>query len=514
MTQDQIDTAEHFRLARLSRDRRFDGLFYVGVFSTGIYCRPICPAVPAKEENVGYFDSALAAANQGLRPCLRCRPDSAPQSNPWIGTQTSVNRALALINSGVLSGPNAISLEDLAQRLGMTSRYLRALFRQYIGASPKQYALYQQLLFAKQLLHQTQIPITHVAFASGFNSVRRFNEVFQQQLQMTPSAIRNSGAKECDAETNSLALTLHYRPPFNWQHMREFYRLRAVEGMEWISDDCYGRSFQLHQAKGYFIATHQPQSACFKVNIVLNDKADLAHLNAIVAQIRRMLDLDADMSAIQARLTEIDCDLPNLDSGIRIPGIWSTFEAGCRAVLGQQVSVTQAVKLLAQLVEHYGQQQIIDGRRVYFFPNPESIATATLDCLKMPGARKQALRDLAQFVVDNPQAPVEQWLSIKGIGSWTIDYVRMRGLSLPDILLAGDLVVKNQLLDNLPFVEQVKEAGSTQIKTEAASLDTEVFDAKALKRIQLKQYLIYSQQLAHQVSPWGSYLTFQLWSKQ
>jgi AraC family transcriptional regulator of adaptative response / DNA-3-methyladenine glycosylase II len=492
-------TTESFRRARLSRDPRFDGIFFVGVFSTGIYCRPICPAVAAKEVNVGYFGSALAAANEGLRPCLRCRPDSAPQSNPWIGTQTTVNRAVSLINRGILSGPDAISLDILADKLGITSRYLRELFHRHLGVSPKKYALYQQLMFAKQLLHETAMPITDIAFAAGFNSVRRFNELFQQELQLTPSAIRKSGDKPTGLTSNStsLQLKLFYRPPFNWQYMREFYRSRAVEELEWIGEDYYGRSFQLNHCSGYFVATHCEQVHCFNVKIVMGSVEDLAYLHLVVANIRRVLDLDADLAEVEHRLATLSDCLPSINSGIRIPGVWSPFEAACRAILGQQISVAQAVKLLQRVVDHYGETVKFDGHQMKLFPTPAAIAKASLDCLNVPGARKVALRDLAQFICQAPEAQVEQWLSIKGIGSWTVDYVRLRGLSLPNILLVSDLVVKNQLLARLVPVEPFDN-----------------MDAKDAKRARHKSYLAQSEALSDKISPWGSYLTFQLWSQQ
>lgn len=183
------------REARISRDPRFDGKFFVGVLSTGIYCRTVCPAVAPKEENVRYFDSAIKAAQAGLRPCLRCRPDSAPGSNPWKGTGTTLDRAIGLIEAGALSGEHGLTVEALADKLGISSRYLNKLFTSGFGTSPKQFALYRQLMFAKQLLHQTQLPITQVALAAGFNSIRRFNEAFQQSLQLTPTQLRKSSLK-------------------------------------------------------------------------------------------------------------------------------------------------------------------------------------------------------------------------------------------------------------------------------------------------------------------------------
>nr|WP_275661507.1 AlkA N-terminal domain-containing protein [Shewanella sp. Isolate7] len=517
----QHPKAEQYRIARLSRDARFDGLFFVGVFSTGIYCRPICPAVPAKEANVRYFDDALSAAQAGLRPCLRCRPDSAPGSNPWLGKQTSLNRAMSLIDAGVLSGPQAIPMTGLADRLGISERYLRQLFHDSLGTSPKQYALYQQLMFAKQLLHQTKMPITQVAFAAGFNSVRRFNEVFREQLQLTPSEIRKASG-ESQLPMQGLTLKLAYRPPYDWHHLRSFFAQRAVPEMEWLDEHSYGRSFELGSgrgrnsgresensrdnaghAKGYFCAVHSEREACFHVTIHLAEADTLGQLKGIISHIRRILDLDADMLTIGDKLQQLGQALPRVSPGIRLPGVWSPFEAACRAILGQQVSVTQAIKLLGQLVADYGETISLNERKVRLFPSPEALMDASLEGLKMPGIRKEAIRALARFVVANPEANIDDWLQIKGIGPWTLDYVRLRGQSLPDVLLVGDLVVKQQLLANLspePYSHDGEPA--------------EDEDPKAAKKRAQAYYQGLSQEVLQQVAPWGSYLTLQLWNQQ
>ncbi|MCG9745942.1 helix-turn-helix domain-containing protein [Shewanella sp. Isolate8] len=520
----QHPKAEQYRIARLSRDARFDGLFFVGVFSTGIYCRPICPAVPAKEANVSYFDDALSAAQAGLRPCLRCRPDSAPGSNPWLGKQTSLNRAMSLIDAGVLCGPQAIPMTGLAERLGISERYLRQLFHDSLGTSPKQYALYQQLMFAKQLLHQTKMPITQVAFAAGFNSVRRFNEVFREQLQLTPSEIRKATGQP-SLPVQGLTLKLAYRPPYDWQHLRSFFAQRAVPEMEWLDEQSYGRSFVLgsgsgrdcdcdcdcdshgrdnaRSAKGYFCAVHSEQEACFHVTIHLAEADSLSQLKGIISHIRRILDLDADMLTIGDKLQALGQALPQVSPGLRLPGVWSPFEAACRAILGQQVSVTQAIKLLGQLVADYGETISLNDRQVRLFPSPEALVNASLDGLKMPGIRKEAIRALAAFVMANPEAEIDDWLQIKGIGPWTLDYVRLRGLSLPDVLLVGDLVVKQQLLVNLSPEPSCHDGEPAEDE-----------DPKAAKKRAQAQYQALSQEVLGQVAPWGSYLTLQLWNQQ
>ncbi|WP_108946125.1 DNA-3-methyladenine glycosylase 2 family protein [Shewanella halifaxensis] len=478
------------RKARLARDPRFDGQFFIGVLTTKIYCRPICPAVSPKEQNVRYFDTALQAANAGLRPCLRCRPDSAPQSYAWKGTQTTLERAKALIDSGAITGQGGQSIEDLATRLGISSRYLRKLFQDKLGTSVKSYAQYQQLMLAKQLLHQTKLTITQVAFAAGFNSIRRFNEVFQQTLQLTPSHLRKTANIDTKAEQAevkgrvALKLQLSYRPPLRWPEQHHFYQVRAVQKMEWLEDEfSYGRSFSINEVSGYFNARLDSAANLFNVEIVLADNSALPQLGLIINEIRRVLDLNANIAQIDKALLELNPISSLMREGLRLPGVWSAFEAGCRAVLGQQVSIVQASKLLNQLVLAYGEERIIGDRRVKLFPTPEIIASAELSELKMPNARKKALNALAQFVSENPDADLNDWLSIKGIGPWTVAYAKMRGQSDPDVLLCGDLVVKKRILA--------------------------LYAEHGLNN---DNYTDITDSLAKQIAPWGSYLTFQLWN--
>ncbi|MCL1130325.1 AlkA N-terminal domain-containing protein [Shewanella sairae] len=499
----QLDK-EVCRKARLARDPRFDGQFFIGVLTTKIYCRPICPAVSPKEQNVRYFDSAQQAACVGLRPCLRCRPDSAPRSYAWQGTQTTLNRAKALIDAGVLSGPEGQSVETLSERLGISSRYLRKLFNDKMGISVKGYNQYRQLLLAKQLLHQTELSITQVAFAAGFTSIRRFNETFQQTLQLTPSELRKRTAKSQqnhqannDVTVNSvnsannsigvvaLKLQMSFRPPFSWAKQHHFYQVRAVSEMEWLDDELsYGRSFTINEVSGYFSARLDASRHLFNVEIVLENESGLTQLGAVINGIRRVLDLDANISQIDNVLETITPLAEQMSQGLRLPGVWSVFEAGCRAVLGQQVSIVQASKLLNQLVLAYGEERLIGDKYVKLFPTPEAIAIAELTELKMPVARKKALNALAQFVDKNTHAEPDLWIAIKGIGPWTIAYAKMRGLSDPNILLCGDLVVKKRVL---------------ALYSEQAEYND--YD-----------YLAISQQLAQKSAPWGSYLTFHLWN--
>lgn len=452
---------EQCQKARLSRDARFDGKFYIAVKTTGIYCRPICPAPSPKETNVQYFASAIEAANEGFRPCLRCRPDSAPGSFAWKGVDTTVERALRLIGEGALSKG---SVEDLAARLGISGRYLRSLFQEKLGTTPKHYALYQQLLFAKQLLFESALPVTEVAFASGFNSVRRFNDSFKQHFNLTPQQVR----KQQKSQSDHIELILSYRPPYRWDLMQAFLAKRLIPNLEWIDGQTYGRTFhwQDGQLQGYFEATHWPEKNAFKIKLYSNQKGNLLPL---IKNIRRILDLDTDIAMIEQQLGSMPGFEDKLISGLRLPGIWCPFEAGIRAILGQQISVEAARKLVAQVVEHYGED--IKGKKL--FPRALQLKHCDFAVLKMPQSRKNTLMAFCLYCAEHPEHDdLALWLDIKGIGPWTVNYAKMRGMSDSDIWLNSDLGVKKAL-------EKL-----------AVSQDVEFAEAK----------------------PWRSYLTFQCWS--
>lgn len=458
--------AEHYRSARLARDPRFDGTFFVAVKTTGIYCRPVCPAPAPKEANVVYFQSAAEAAANGFRPCLRCRPESAPGSWAWKGVDTTFERALKLIDQGVLTSGN---LAQLAERLGISDRYLRRVFAERCGLSPKQYAQYRQLLFSKQLLHETRLPVSEVAIASGFNSVRRFNDSFSRHFSLTPGQVRRSGTP---AE-GPVQLKLVYRPPFNWSCMRGFLARRKIPGMEWVTEQSLGRTFSWDndRVRGYFTARHCPDENAFRVDLSLSDTSALI---AVVNNIRRILDLDADSGEVDAHLSRTAVIRQHLQPGLRLPGIWNLYEAGIRAILGQQVSVRAATQLVTQLVSTLGVQQ--DDR--FWFPLPGNVAEHSLDFLKIPMARKQTLRDFSRVVANQSRSVIlsedmDSWREVKGIGQWTVDYARLRGLSDPDIWLGSDLGVRKV----------------------------------AAERLQLTDDVIKS------AAPWRSYLTFQCWSQ-
>lgn len=498
--------------ARLSRDPRFDGLFYVGVLTTSIYCRPICPAVAPKEQNVRYFDSPIQAANAGLRPCLRCRPDSAPASNAWLGKQATLQQAVSLINQGALHHGGTI--EALAHTLEITPRYINKLFNEYLGTSAKQYALYQQMLFAKSLLQQTSMSITEIAFASGFNSLRRFNEVFADTLKLSPTALRRNTSAQSHIEAKSLrktqggmSLTLSYRPPLNWEYMLSFYQLRQVEGMELVTHETYQRTVKMDDKYALIRLTKQVDKHALLLEIMPMVTTDPFPVYQLVQQVRSMLDLNADLMHIEQQLSKAtlaDIPLKNLfksqlwtwQDGIRLPSTFTPFEAGIRAILGQQVSVEQGCKLLNTLVEHYGEKVTFKGQDYWLFPTPQILASASLDELKMPNTRKRALIAFADFVSKHPNCDVNDYLEVKGIGPWTVDYIRLRGARQSDVLLLTDLVIKHRLIalyQQAKIASGLKGLPDLHTKTDFNKVDE-------------------IQKLLKQVSPWGSYLTLLLWN--
>lgn len=472
--------------ARHARDARFDGLFFVGVKTTGIFCRPICPATPPKEQNVEYFSSALDAAQAGLRPCLRCRPESAPGSPAWRGVQTTLSRAIGLIDAGEWQSG---SLPAFAERLGISDRYLRRLFRRHLGVSPVKYANYQRAMFAKQLLQQTALPITEVAYRAGFGSTRRFNDVFMALTGLNPRQLRRAEPAEKPA-SRSLAVLLSYRPPYDWAAVRDFFRTRQISGLERVTTNSYSRTCHFGDSAGVFTATHLPDQHAFRVELEL-DKAEFTL--PVIQRIRRVLDLDADVATIAADLGNHPLLGQLHRAGLRLPGIWSPFEAGVRAILGQQVSVKAAHRLVTRLVQELGESVGVGssfgtGSDVPYllFPTPAAVLASNLDFLAMPGRRKQALWALADYLehdetghVRGTDSPVsartefDHWLTLPGIGPWTVQYTAFR-MGNPNIFLAGDLGVKNALK-----------------KLECSA------DDPGIK--------------AEELSPWGSYATLLLW---
>src|ERR1700723_185180 len=387
------DHSVYYR-ALQSRDARFDGLTYVGVKSTGIYCRPICPARTPKIENCRFYGSAAAAQDAGFRPCLRCRPESAPDLASWRGTSNSVSRALALIADGALDGDGA-NVERLAERLGLGERQLRRLFLQHLGASPIAVAQTRRVLFAKQLIHETRMPMTEVALAAGFGSIRRFNETFRDLFQRPPSALRRKSSASVESAEAGVTLRLRYRPPYDWDSMLGYLRARAIPNVETVENGVYRRTVEIDGFIGSGEVPHLPQRQSLSVTIRF---PNVASLPAIVTRVRRVFDLGADIETIDAHLSH-DPPLAPLVArrpGLRAPGGWDGFELAVRAILGQQITVAAARRLAGQLVALHG-KPVPAGygghpSLSHAFPTAERLASAKSIGLGMPLARQLSLK--------------------------------------------------------------------------------------------------------------------------
>jgi AraC family transcriptional regulator of adaptative response / DNA-3-methyladenine glycosylase II len=426
------------------RDARFDGRFFIAVRTTGIYCRPICPARTPRPQNVTFYPTAAAAQEAGYRPCLRCRPETAPDLGAWRGTSNTVSRALALIEGGAL---DEASVDALAGRLGLGERQLRRLFRQHLGASPLAVAQTRRVLLAKQLIHETRLPMTEVAFAAGFRSIRRFNETFLALFGRPPGNLRRDHGKEVSAGQGEVALLLRYQPPYDWPVMLAFLERRAIPGLERVSAGSYARAIQLDGAQG--ILSVRPAAGNALSATIRFPK--LSALPAIIARLRRVFDLAADPLAIAAHLAQDSWLAPLVAArpGLRVPGAWDGFELAIRAVLGQQITVAGAARLAGRIVAAYGERlPVPDGDLTHTFPRPEVVAGADLAPLGMPRARAATLSALAAALVADPELfsatrsleeAVQKLRAIRGIGEWTAQYIALRQLREPDAFPAADL---------------------------------------------------------------------------
>jgi AraC family transcriptional regulator of adaptative response / DNA-3-methyladenine glycosylase II len=441
----------------LARDVRADGRFFTCVKTTGIYCRPICPARPPKPENCIFVPSAAAEQEAGFRPCLRCRPESAPDLGAWRGTSATVSRALALIESGALDDGD---VDTLAGRLGVGERHLRRLFAKHLGAAPVTVAQTRRLLLAKQLIHDTALPMTDIALASGFGSLRRFNETFQQLYARPPGALRRSRGA---TRSGPISLRLAYRPPYDWQQILGFFAKRALAGIERVEDDVWSRVVATPKGLGTVAVRHD---AAGHALVAVVDIPDLAYLPALVARIRRVFDLSADPAAIGAALSS-DATLAGLVArrpGLRLPGVWDGFEAAIRAVLGQQVSVVAATRLAADLAARYGAPMNGAGPLTHAFPEPAALLEAEIG--GMPKARAATIRAVARAACDDPRlfephrdldAALAKLIALPGIGPWTANYVAMRGLGEADAFVVGDVAI-SAALGRAPWPEIVRRA--------------------------------------------------------
>lgn len=431
----EMDTRAYDR-ARLARDPRFDGRFFIGVVTTGVYCRPICPASP-KTANVRYFPSAAAAAEAGFRPCLRCRPEASPGTPAWSGASSTVSRALKLIGESALDGGG---VDELAERLGIGSRHLRRLFLRYLGATPVAVAQTRRVHFAKKLIDETNLAMTQVALASGFGSVRRFNATFQKLYGRSPRELRNGHARA--SERGVYTFRLGYRPPYDWDSLIAFLAGRAIPGVEFVTPDEYSRTILLDGRQGKIAVRRADGKHSLELQIHYPDPAALFR---IVERVRRIFDLGADPAEIDRTLKR-DPQLKHRvrqGEGIRVPGCWEPFEMAVRAILGQQISVKGASTLAGRVAEKFGTA----GEFGRLFPDASALAEADLTTVGLTRQRARTVSELARTIAAGEialdgtlelEAFEERLTRVPGIGPWTAQYIAMR-LGEPDAFPAGDL---------------------------------------------------------------------------
>ncbi len=448
--------------ARLARDARFDGVFYTAVRSTGIYCRPVCPAPPPKPRNVDYYPTAAAAAAAGFRPCLRCRPELAPEAQDALHDET-LQRALALIHDGFLQDA---PVEALAARLDLSARQLQRLFVARLGAPPAQIHATRRLLLAKQLLTETALPVTDVAMAAGYNSLRRFNAAFLDGCGMPPTAIRRQRGALAEG---ALTLRLAYRPPLDFPAMLAFLQRRCIPGIEQIDATRYQRVIGPADKPSVITVTADPRRPELLLQL---GQLDPRAIPAVVRRVRRIFDLDADLRMVHAALATEPLLARGIAErpGLRVPGGWDGFEVAVRAVLGQQVSVAAAITLARRVVDRFGTP--LEGVPVGLdrqFPTPRQLAEAPLETIGLPRTRAATVRAVATAVAEGRldfaagqrlDAFIERCVALPGIGPWTAHYIALRALGLPDAFPAGDLVLQQVLGEGTRLSERATEARS------------------------------------------------------
>lgn len=457
MEQEQVQS---WYTAFKAKDPRFDGHFFVGISSTGIYCRPVCRARLPKAENCTFYITPAAAEQAGYRPCLLCRPELAPGSASVDASASLARRAAKLLeeNSGAEH-----SIEELASLLGCTGRHLRRVFVAQYNVSPVQYLQTSRLLFAKNLLTDTDLSITDVAMTAGFGSLRRFNDLFKKQYRLAPTALRKQVdyAKE---QGQDITLALGYRPPYQWPQMLSFLAIRAIPGVEMVKDNAYWRTVRLMNKDGQYVSgwlrvAHQPQKNALTVTI---SSALLPVLHQILVRIRHLFDLYCDPDVVYEALVSMN----DIHSGLcvlgtRLPGCFDSFEMAVRAILGQQITAKAARTLATRFTQTYGTpvETGVEGL-THVFPSPDTIVTLEGDIadhlgpLGITGVRSKTILELARALMQGhinfnycaqPELEMKKLMSIPGIGTWTTDYIAMRAMGWPDAFPHTDYGVKKAL---------------------------------------------------------------------
>ncbi|MDB6034154.1 MAG: adenosine deaminase [Verrucomicrobiales bacterium] len=445
--------------ALIARDLRFDGLFFVGVKSTGVYCRPVCPVKPPKEINCRFYDSAQEAELAGFRPCLRCRPELAPGNAPIDNSQRIAHLIVRRIEEGTAEETGA--LEAIAREFELSSRQIRRIIQKELGVPPIQLILTRRLLLAKQLLTETKLPVTEIAFASGFASLRRFNDAFTTRYRMAPTHLRKRAVENAETMgySGTSTLLLSYRPPYDWQGMLAFLKGRELKGIEWVTDRFYARTVHLGNSKGWIKVTHSET----KNALLLEFTHSLAPvLPALLNRVRDLFDLNARPEIISKHLArdKVLAPLVKANPGLRVPGAFNGFEMGLRAILGQQITVKAATTIACRLISAFGAPFVTPFAELNrLTPSPQRIAKASVDELARLGivsARCKCILGLAHAQVSgglsldsgnhhSPEATIKRLAELPGIGPWTANYIAMRALRWPDAFPKEDIAVRNNL---------------------------------------------------------------------
>ncbi len=456
-----------------ARDSRFDGRFFVGISSTGIYCRSVCRVKTPLEKNCTFYPSAAAAEQAGYRPCLKCRPESAPGHSSGDPSSRLAHRAASIIEENRLAESN---LSELARRLGITDRHLRRVFAAEFGVSPVQYLQTCRLLLAKNLLADTRLSMTQIAMSSGFGSIRRFNHLFKTHYKLAPTDLRKSGVRIKETGRDGITIRLGYRPPYRWDRLLEFLAGRAIPGVENVKDDSYRRTVTLRQngetVRGWIVAENLSDKNSLAVTL---SSSLVGVLPKVLSRVRHLFDLNCEPSGIDQVLEGMNRLIPGVYvSGLRLPGCFDAFEMSVRAVLGQQITVKAARTLALRLAESFGEKiETPFEELTVTFPTARQIVSLgnpienKLGPLGITGARARSIVALANATeggeIDlspqaDPETEIQKLLKIPGIGPWTARYLAMRAIGWPDAFPHSDYGVKKALgnISEREILEQSK----------------------------------------------------------
>jgi len=483
------------------KDARFDGKFFVGVTSTGIYCRSVCKVTTPKKENCLFFKTAAEAEAHGFRPCLRCRPEMAPAYSEFEQKDALLEQILNFLEQQEYR-PGI--LESCSERLGVSTRHIRRIFQENLGVSPKDYMATKRLLKAKQLLTDTKLPIGEIGIIAGFGSVSQFNAQCKKRYGLTPRAIRKT--RKASINQKAVIVNLFYRPPYDWKRVMDFFRVRAIPSVEMVTDTgIYRRSLLVQKDEQTISGWLQvvPVEKEYKVQVSVSDSLSVV-LPDVIKRVKKAFDLDLDPSMLP----------DDFYDGVRLPGCFDVFEMSCRAILGQQISVKAATTLSGKMASALGQPIETPWPEINrHFPRPQEINVLTepledvLGPLGIIGARSRTMNEMAKGFLEGslvmsqetiPDDLRNRLLIIKGIGEWTADYLIMRGLSWPDSFLYTDLVVKKRLMPLL-----------NDDKGHRLSENHQDLSKYKMNKLYEKKALAYGEAYR----PWRSYLNLNLWNR-